>query len=288
MKINAKEVITPKTLYIVATPIGNLADISGRAIHILSEVNYIACEDTRHSKFLLKHFAIQTPLLTLHDHNEEQACKELISKLLNEQSIALISDAGTPLINDPGYHLVKTAHENHIKVVPIPGPSAFIAALSASGLPTDRFVFEGFLPAKKTARINFLNDLKNESRTLIFYETPHRILESLEDLKEVFGGFRKVTFARELTKKHEIILTTTLTELLLFVHGNEKQQKGEIVLIIKGASPIDLDNKKREEILITLLEALPLKKAVEIAAKIVGGYKNELYAKALSLKKEKK
>lgn len=275
------------TLYIVATPIGNLKDISQRAIEILHNVACIAAEDTRHSKQLLQHLAITTPLISLHEHNEETRANQLINRLQQGESIALISDAGTPLISDPGYILVKEVKKADIPVVPIPGPCALIAALSVSGLPTDRFIFEGFLPSKAKLRKERLETLQSESRTLIFYEAPHRILESLQAMQEVFGPDRQMVLARELTKLFETIRSGTINEIVDWVMKDENQQRGEIIVLVEGAqipSAEEISVVSHDKILMALLEDLPLKQAVEIAAKITGQRKNDLYEQALSIK----
>jgi len=273
-------------LYVVATPIGNLSDISARAIEVLKRVDLIACEDTRHSARLLNHLNIQKPLLSYHDHNESQQTKNLIGKLQAGQSIALISDAGTPLISDPGYQLVKQAHENNIIVVPLPGPCALITALSASGLPSDRFTFEGFLPAKQQARIETLEKLSAETRTLIFYESTHRISASLADMVKVFGADRHAVVARELTKAFETLRGDELVNLSEWVKEDANQRKGEVVLLVRGAAAKEQDEVRveAEKVLAVLLEELPVKQAAQLAAKITGGKKNALYQLALEMK----
>jgi len=273
-------------LYVVATPIGNLSDISARAIEVLKKVDLIACEDTRHSSRLLNHLNIQKPLLSYHDHNESQQTQNLIGKLQAGQSIALISDAGTPLISDPGYQLVKQAHENNITVIPVPGPCALITALSASGLPSDRFTFEGFLPSKQRARVECLERLKNESRTIIFYESTHRIVASLEDMADVFGQDRRAVIGRELTKAFETIRGDELALLSEWVKSDTNQQKGEVVVLVRGAEELPQDEARVEveKILKVLLEELPVKQAAQLAAKITGGKKNALYQMALEMK----
>lgn len=273
-------------LYIVATPIGNLGDMSARAIDTLSEVDLIAAEDTRHSLPLLRHFGITTPCIAYHDHNERQLSPELIQRLLKGESIALISDAGTPLINDPGYHLVYQAREAGCQVVSIPGPSALISALSVSGLPTHRFIFEGFLPAKPGLRKRRLEALCKEDATLVFYESSHRILETLQDMVEVFGAGRQAVMAREMTKIHETIRAASLAELYDWVSRNKEQQKGEIVILIQGvAQPeVEGDAAEYERILHILMEEMPLKQAVSIAARITGAKRNLLYDLAVKNK----
>ncbi|HEY4732821.1 MAG TPA: 16S rRNA (cytidine(1402)-2'-O)-methyltransferase [Gammaproteobacteria bacterium] len=266
-------------LYIVATPIGNLGDMSARAIETLSEVDLIAAEDTRHSLPLLRYFGITTPCIAYHDHNERQLSPELIQRLLHGESIALISDAGTPLINDPGYHLVHQAREAGCQVVSIPGPSALISALSVSGLPTHRFIFEGFLPARTGLRKRRLEALCKEQGTLVFYESSHRILETLRDMVEVFGAGRQAVVAREMTKIHETIQGATLAELYDWVSRDKEQQRGEIVILIQGIveSEVEGDTVEYERILHILMEEMPLKQAVSIAARITGAKRNLLY-----------
>jgi len=276
------------TLYIVATPIGNIQDMSFRAIETLKNVAEIAAEDTRHSAPLLQHYQITTPMQSLHDHNERERSDYLLQRIQKGESIALISDAGTPLISDPGYYLVMEARKKGIRVEPIPGACALIAALSASGLPTDRFCFEGFLPAKTKQRLEYLETLQTESRTMVFYESPHRILDCLHDLQAVFGNDRLVTMARELTKMHEIIRSGTLSELIPWVANDSNQRRGEIVIVVAGA-PKALSQKDEvsiDNLLKILLKELPLKQAVEIASKISGSRKNELYQRALVFKTE--
>lgn len=273
-------------LYVVATPIGNLSDISARAIETLKQVDLIACEDTRHSVRLLNHLGINKPLLSYHDHNESEQTQNLIGKLQEGVRVALISDAGTPLISDPGYQLVRQAQENDIKVIPLPGPCALIAALSASGLPSDRFVFEGFLPAKHQGRVECFEKLKHETRTLIFYESTHRIMASLEDMAAVFGGERHAVIARELTKAFETLRGAPLSELVEWVNQDANQRKGEVVLLVRGAEVQDSDETRveTEKVLAVLLEELPVKQAAQLAAKITGGKKNALYQMALEMK----
>lgn len=271
-------------LYIVATPIGNLQDMSLRAIEVLQNVNYIAAEDTRHSLPLLQHFAISTPIIALHQYNERQRAQELLLRLQDGASIALISDAGTPLISDPGYFLVSEARLANIPVVPIPGPCAAITALSAAGLATDRFNFEGFLPAKTQARTQQLELLRTETRTLIFYEAPHRIVETLQDMEKIFGSSRRAVLARELTKKYETFRAGTLAELSSFVQTDANQQRGEIVVVVEGATEVLPAVEETDRLLTILLTELPLKQAVDLATKISGGRKNELYQRALKMK----
>ena len=272
-------------LYVVATPIGNLDDISARAIQVLGRVARIAAEDTRHSARLLQHLGINTHLVAVHDHNEAGKTQHLISQLLAGDDLALISDAGTPLISDPGYRLVAAAHEAKIQVVPVVGACAAIAALSAAGLPSDRFSFEGFLSAKTTARQVQLQALVNETRTLIFYEAPHRILECVQDMCAIFGEQRRVVLARELTKTFETIKQMTLAELCDFVESDTNQQRGEIVLVVEGAA-VDSGLAAQQEVdalLLKLLKYLPVKASAQLAAELTGHKKNALYDRALVL-----
>lgn len=276
----------PATLYIVATPIGNLEDMSIRAVSILKTVQRIAAEDTRHSRRLLQHYGINTPMLALHEHNEQRAVDGVIHLLLQGKSVALISDAGTPLISDPGFPLVRACREQGIRVSPVPGPSAVIAALSVSGLPTDRFRFEGFLPRAPAARISKLEALKKETATLVFYESSHRISHSLEALSQVFGSERFACVARELTKQYEDVFHGSLTDLSQLVQADEHRQKGEFVLVISGATQEQQATLPAEalQLLEVLVAELPLKQAAAIAAKLTGLKKNELYKAGLELR----
>ncbi|MDQ7014814.1 MAG: 16S rRNA (cytidine(1402)-2'-O)-methyltransferase [Gammaproteobacteria bacterium] len=273
-------------LYVVATPIGNLADITERAKKVLSQVDLVAAEDTRHSGRLLSVLGLKKRMLALHDHNERQQAVVVVERLKEGQSVALISDAGTPLISDPGYHLIKLAHEEGVTVSPIPGASALMAALSVSGLPTDRFVFEGFLPARSASRKKRLHELASEQNTLILFESCHRIVDSLQDMLEVFGAERWVAMGRELTKTFETVRRAPLAELLAWVEADSMQQKGEFVLIIAGveAEVIDESEQQLQRCLLLLLPELPLKKAAGVAAKLVGVGKNQAYQVALALK----
>ncbi|MBV2134412.1 16S rRNA (cytidine(1402)-2'-O)-methyltransferase [Pseudomonas sp. MAP12] len=275
---------TPGTLYVVATPIGNLDDISARALRVLREVKLIAAEDTRHSARLLQHFGIGTPLVACHEHNEREQGSRLVQRLLGGDDLALVSDAGTPLISDPGYHLVRNARAAGIRVVPVPGACALIAGLSASGLPSDRFVFEGFLPARSTARRQRLQAVAQEPRTLIFYEAPHRVLECLADLRELFGAERPAVLARELSKTFETIKGAPLGELHDWVAADSNQQRGECVLLVEGwQEPVGEEALSAEalRVLDLLLAELPLKRAAAVAAEITGVRKNLLYQQAL-------
>ena len=274
------------TLYVVATPIGNMDDISARAVSVLQSVDLIAAEDTRHSGRLMSHFQISTPLVAYHDHGSEAQGERIFSALDEGQNVALISDAGTPLVSDPGYRLVRSAREGGYKVNPLPGACAAITALSAAGLPSDRFCFEGFLPAKQSQRRKALALLVNESRTLIFYEAPHRIVATLDDLIEIFGAEREVTLARELTKTYETVLNGNLNELLAQIKNDLNQQKGEMVLVVRGfdGEVQSAQEQEEERVLKLLLVDLPVKQAAGLAAKICGGQRNSLYKKALALK----
>lgn len=272
------------TLFVVATPIGNLDDLSARALKVLGDVALIAAEDTRHSARLMQHFGIGTPLAACHEHNERDEGNRFIERLLAGDDVALISDAGTPLISDPGYHLVRQARAAGIRVVPVPGACALIAALSAAGLPSDRFVFEGFLPAKTVGRRARLELVREEPRTLIFYEAPHRILECLQDMREVFGGERQALLARELTKAFETLQGMPLEQLCEWVAADANQQRGECVVLVAGwQAPEDEAAVSVEalRVLDLLLAEMPLKRAAALAAQITGVRKNLLYQAAL-------
>ncbi|MEE4308773.1 16S rRNA (cytidine(1402)-2'-O)-methyltransferase [Pseudomonas alliivorans] len=280
---------TPGSLYVVATPIGNLDDMSVRALKVLREVALIAAEDTRHSSRLMQHFGISTPLAACHEHNERDEGSRFITRLLAGDDVALISDAGTPLISDPGYHLVRQARAAGVPVVPVPGACALIAALSAAGLPSDRFIFEGFLPAKAVGRKARLEQVKEEPRTLIFYEAPHRILECLQDMERVFGAGRPALLAREITKTFETLKGLPLGELRAFVEADSNQQRGECVVLVAGWTPPedeDVIGAEARRILDLLLEEMPLKRAAALAAEITGVRKNLLYQVALDKQKE--
>jgi 16S rRNA (cytidine1402-2'-O)-methyltransferase len=269
---------SPGTLYIVATPIGNRDDISARAVQVLRSVTVIAAEDTRHSRPLLIHHNISTPLMTVHDHNERDALADVIGRLRNGDAVALISDAGTPLISDPGFRLVRAVREAGLKVVPLPGPCAAIAALSVAGLPSDRFVFEGFLPAKSSARRSRLQALTGETRTLIFYESGHRIVDSLEDMRLAFGDARQAVLARELTKIYETVIDEPLLDLAARVIDDTDQQRGECVVLVAGA-PEDADSALAEgmRVFAILREELPASRAAKLAAAITGAPRKSLY-----------
>jgi 16S rRNA (cytidine1402-2'-O)-methyltransferase len=272
------------TLYIVATPIGNLLDISQRAIDTLKQVDVIAAEDTRHSGHLLQHYAVKTPMISLHEHNEQQRSEVLLARLQQGETVALISDAGTPLISDPGYRLVTLVREHDIKVVPIPGSCALIAALSASGLPSDKFSFEGFLSAKQGARQLDLQKLTHETRTMIFYESPRRLKKTLEDMIIFFGEDRRACLARELTKLYETIETRSLADLLAWVDKDDNQQRGECVLLIEGKTvQHDVGDDEINRVLTLLLADLSVKRAAAVTASLLDVSKNKVYEMALKL-----
>lgn len=277
------------SLYVVATPIGNLDDISARALNILRSVALIAAEDTRHSARLMQHFGISTPLAACHEHNERDQGGRFLARLQAGEDVALISDAGTPLISDPGYHLVRQARAAGIAVVPVPGACALIAALSAAGLPSDRFIFEGFLPAKAAGRRARLEQVKEEPRTLIFYEAPHRILECLQDMRAVFGDERPALLARELTKTFETLKGMPLAELAAWVAADSNQQRGECVVLVAGWQAPEGEEAVSAEamrVLNLLLAEMPLKRAAALAAEITGVRKNLLYQVALEQQKD--
>jgi len=271
------------TLYIVATPIGNLDDISLRALQVLGTVDRIAAEDTRHSRRLLRHHGIDTPMLALHEHNERQAVKGVLQLLEQGQDVALISDAGTPLVSDPGFPLVRACREAGIRVSPVPGASAVIAALSVSGLPVDSFCFHGFLPRSPGPRRERLQALAAEIPTQVFYESSHRILHALRDMVEVMGNGRDVCVARELTKQYEDVMVGSLADVLALVEADDMRQRGEFVIVLAGAGEpaADLPSSETLRVLDVLLEELPLKQAAALAARITGEKKNRLYSLAL-------
>ncbi|MBB1485490.1 16S rRNA (cytidine(1402)-2'-O)-methyltransferase [Oceanospirillum sediminis] len=280
--------MSESVLYVVATPIGNLADISERAISVLRSVDLIAAEDTRHTRQLLMHFTINKPLFSVHDHNEEQRVSRVLDELSQGRSIALVSDAGTPLISDPGFVVVRAVRQAGFSVIPVPGACALVTALSAAGIPTDRFCFEGFLPAKSSGRKKQLQKLAEETRTMVFYESPHRVLESLKDIAEVFGEGRELTLARELTKTFETFLSGSLAEVIEQVEADSNQRKGEFVLVVAGADESSDDDEgsvAAGRVLEVLLEELPVKQAAALTAKITGQKKNSLYQQALSMQK---
>lgn len=271
-------------LFVVATPIGHLDDITYRAIEVLRSVSLIAAEDTRQSAPLLKHYNIATPLTACHDHNEDHKIKSIIQKLQDGENVALISDAGTPLISDPGFRLVRAAQHAGIRVTPIPGACAAIAALSSVGLPSDRFLFVGFLPSKSSQRQAQLEQLKDHSETIIFYEAPHRIADCLADISNIFGADRKIGFAREITKTFETIVQKPASELSEWVKQDHHQQKGEIVLVVAGnTAEQDHSQAKIDDLLLKLLKELSVKSASQLAADLTGIKKKILYQRALEL-----
>jgi 16S rRNA (cytidine1402-2'-O)-methyltransferase len=285
---------TAGRLYVVATPIGNLGDLPPRARAVLSDCAVIAAEDTRHTGVLLKHFGIPTPQISLHDHNEARRSDEIIQRLRQGVSVALVSDAGTPAISDPGFELVRAVAAAGFEVIAIPGPCAAIAALSIAALPTDRFCFEGFLPARGAARRKRLQSLVTEARTLVLYEAPHRVRDTLEDCAAVFGDERSATVAREITKMHEMTYRGTLRELCARAERDADFGRGEIVLVIAGAPQTLADDEggadghggALDRVLKILLAELPLKTAARLAAQITEARDNEAYKRALHLKQE--
>lgn len=275
-------------LYVVATPIGNLADLGRRAIEVLSEVDVIAAEDTRHTRKLLNHYNIKTAVLSCHEHNEARVSGELVQRLCRGDSVALVSDAGTPLISDPGFPLIQAARQAGIRVSPIPGPSAAIAALSVSGLASDHFFFEGFLPQKGAARRKRLAALKDIPATLILYESPHRIRDTLTDVVAEFGADHPLVLARELTKLYESVQAGTAGELLQWCDQQPQQVKGEMVLVLAAAraEPAGGDQAALRRLLGLLLQEMPVKKAVSIAAELTGERRNTLYDMAIAVREE--
>jgi 16S rRNA (cytidine1402-2'-O)-methyltransferase len=274
----------PGTLYVVATPIGNLGDLTPRAREVLAGVALIAAEDTRHTRQLLQTCGIGTALTSLHEHNEGQKSAELVARLAQGDSIALVSDAGTPLVSDPGFDLVAAARRQGIAVVAIPGACAAIAALSVAGLPSNRFVFEGFLPAKTVARVERLRQLASEGRTLIFYEAPHRLAEVLRDMTETFGAQRRASISRELTKRFETSYGGTLAELSAAAERDSDMTRGEIVIVVSGASTASAALELNTDTLLrALLQELSPSQAAKIAAHLTGGKRGDLYEAALQI-----
>jgi len=272
-------------LFIVATPIGNLSDITFRAVEVLKSVDIVLAEDTRHSKKLLSHLDISKPIRAFHEHNEREKTKAIISEIYSGKSIALISDAGTPLISDPGYFLVAQAKKEGLKVVPIPGPTALITALSASGLASDSFTFLGFLPSKQTARVKLLIGLVGRTETIIFYESPKRVLATLTDMQTIFGDSREVCLAKELTKAFETIHTGSIPNLIEYLTIDQNHQKGEFVILISATNKIDLAEAEiqLDSLLPILCAEMGTSKAAKIAAKITGIDKKKCYKRAMDL-----
>jgi 16S rRNA (cytidine1402-2'-O)-methyltransferase len=266
----------PAALYVVATPIGNLEDITYRAVRLLAEADLVVAEDTRRSRILLEHYDIRQPMISLHEHNEQERIPELLNRLSSGESMALISDAGTPLISDPGYRLVREAASAGVPVIPVPGPSSVTAALCVAGLPTDRFAFEGFLPARPGNRRKQLGGLAGEPRTLVFFESSHRIEACLADMRETFTGARQAVICRELTKQFETVLRGSLDELIARLEQSARQRKGEFVIVIEGArepgESLDSMDLARQ-----LLEYLPASQAARVAARVVGGNRRDIY-----------
>lgn len=275
------------TLYVVATPIGNLQDMSFRAVEILKQVYAIAAEDTRQTAKLLRHFSIQTPMFSLHQNNEQDRVSQLLARLREGENIALVSDAGTPLISDPGFHVVRELQAAGVSIVPIPGACAAITALSVAGLPTDRFIFEGFLPSKNEARLQRLQALNQQTATMIFYEAPHRVMDTLLAMQAVFGETRQAVTARELTKMFEQIKSGTLQDLANYFSSHDDKLRGEFVILVAGGTPSEETGHtlQAEQVLDILLTELPVKQAAHLASKIVGERKNRLYEMALRKKK---
>ena len=272
-------------LYIVATPIGNLSDITIRAVEILKKVDAVLAEDTRHTKKLFDHYEIASPLVAFHEHNENEKVNYILAQIGSGKSLALVSDAGTPLISDPGYNLVLEAKKNGISVVPIPGPSALIAALSSSGIECNNFTFFGFLPSKQSARLRLLKTKKSLNETIVFYESPKRILAALMDMLEVFGEKRQVCLAKEITKSFETILNDNLVNLIEYLTSDSSHQKGEFVIIISPVNKVDLDEAQvqLEKILPILCAEMGASQAAKLAAKITGIDKKHCYKRAINL-----
>jgi 16S rRNA (cytidine1402-2'-O)-methyltransferase len=283
---SADVTVAPGTLYVVATPIGNLGDLSTRAREVLAGVALIAAEDTRRTRLLLQSCGVDTALTSLHEHNEMRKSEALVARLAAGEAIALVSDAGTPLISDPGFDLVTAARARGVPIVAIPGPCAAIAALSIAGLPTDRFTFEGFLPAKSSARLAKLQELRHETRTLIFYEAPHRLQEVLRDMVATFGTDRAATVSRELTKRFETTYASALGQLAEKAQHDADMARGEIVIVVAGAAPAEPGPQttlSAERVLRALLDDLPPSQAAKIAARLTGEKRSELYSLAVQL-----
>lgn len=278
--------IAAGTLYVVATPIGNLADLAPRAIEVLGQVDLVLAEDTRHTAQLLRHCGLSKPLQSLHEHNERQKLESVVQRLQAGESLALVSDAGTPLLSDPGFPLVRRLRELNMPVLPIPGPCAAVAALSVSGLATDRFAFEGFLPARSGARRTRLEALADETRTLVFYESGKRLAGVLDDMCEILGPGREAAVARELTKLYESIYRGSLAELRDQAGSDENMLRGELVLLVQGMPVAEIaENPELDRVLGVLLPELPLSQAVKLAVELCGMRRNEVYKRATELQK---
>jgi len=274
-------------LYVVATPIGNRGDISLRAVEVLRGVDLIAAEDTRHSAPLLRHMGVDTPLRAMHEHNERQLVGQILERLQGGEAVALISDAGTPLISDPGFPLIRECQQRGLRVVPVPGASAVVCALSVAGLPTNRFLFEGFPARTRAARRDQFQRLAGRTATLIFYESSHRVQDSLADMALVFGGERTAVLARELTKLHETVIHSNLAELCDRLAREPDQRKGEFVILLAGASPDpEAISTESERVLRVLSEELPVKQAASLAARLTGEKRNRLYKLALEWRRD--
>ena len=271
-------------LYVVATPIGNLEDFSARAYTVLRDADAVLAEDTRRTRVLLERYAIPTPIRTFHEHNERRETPRLVARMLNGERLALVSDAGTPLVSDPGYVLVRAAHSHDVPVYCVPGPSAVTAALSISGLPTDRFTFEGFLPARRPRRMRALEMLEKETRTMVFYEAPHRLEDALSDFCAAFGGEREAAIARELTKRFESVVSGPLDHLLGDVRSRRIPARGEIVVVVRGSTPAQADDDTTDTMLRAILdEGVAVRQTAAIAARLTGRPRNALYRRALAL-----
>lgn len=275
--------VQPGSLYVVATPIGNLGDLSPRALKVLDGVDLIAAEDTRVTGALLAHFGVRKKMLSLHEHNEDAATRDVLDQLRKDRSVALVSDAGTPLVSDPGFPLVREARAAGIPVLAVPGPSAAVAALSIAGLPSDRFVFAGFLPAREEARKHRIGELAGETRTVILYESTHRIVDTVRALAEVLGRERRVCLARELTKLYEQSHAASAPQLLRWLEADENRQRGEFVLVVEGADPQAAGPLEAERVIKVLLRELGASKAAKLAAELTGLPRRELYAIAVRL-----
>ncbi len=282
--MSTRYTVEPGSCYIVATPIGNLGDMTARAVSVLQQVDSIVAEDTRHSKKLLQYLQINKPLISMHEHNEAMRIDYLCELLQQGKSLALISDAGTPLISDPGYQFVTALRQQNFPVIPIPGACALITALSAAGLATDRFIFEGFLAAKTEKRRKHLMALQNETRTVIFYESPHRIIDSLQTMQDVFADTRQIVLAHELTKLYESFTCGTAVELLAWLEEDKRRAQGEFIILIGGAKAAAEEEQDFEKILSVLLKELPLKQAVQLTCDITGLRRNKIYEYALQQK----